>query len=328
MFKKSKKSQKRSSESVKKSLIKARAVIRKKFRELHNQRQVFEHQINEEYKPIVDPLERLVGETKREKKNEIEEEKEIKEEFKSIGPSSVYKTAKKSSAKQLHFDTFTSDTPRHGGYAFIHSDESDDSHNSSHYEKAKSDDKQQKKNVNVDYGFRTVDGQLFLGNDPVTVKKNRASKLCYSVKKKTFPVTDGLSELLLRKNPTHYTARDLNTYKKMLVHTNAHKSEYKVRGAVKNDPSSAKYNKIIKELFPPQSESKKKSGSCLKKPQIQMDFKVVNKAESFNYTYWDDPNELVDRLRLLLSSQSAGHTNHNNEIISIIEELHEAKIIK
>lgn len=47
-----------------------------------------------------------------------------------------------------------------------------------------------------------------------------------------------------------------------------------------------------------------------------------------NYIYWDDPNELVDRLRLLMASQAAGHTNHNNEIISIIEELREAKIIK
>lgn len=44
--------------------------------------------------------------------------------------------------------------------------------------------------------------------------------------------------------------------------------------------------------------------------------------------YWDDPNELVDRLRLLIASQSAGHTGHNNEIISIIEELREANIIE
>ena len=46
-----------------------------------------------------------------------------------------------------------------------------------------------------------------------------------------------------------------------------------------------------------------------------------------DYVYWDDPNELVDRLRVLISSQHAGHTNHNNEIISIIGELREAGII-
>lgn len=47
-----------------------------------------------------------------------------------------------------------------------------------------------------------------------------------------------------------------------------------------------------------------------------------------DYIYWDDPNELVDRLRLLIASQMAGNNNHNNEIISIIEELWEANLIE
>jgi hypothetical protein len=42
------------------------------------------------------------------------------------------------------------------------------------------------------------------------------------------------------------------------------------------------------------------------------------------YEYWDDPNELVDRLRLLIASRDAGHSGHENEILSIIEELREA----
>ncbi|XP_076301681.1 uncharacterized protein LOC143219696 [Lasioglossum baleicum] len=47
--------------------------------------------------------------------------------------------------------------------------------------------------------------------------------------------------------------------------------------------------------------------------------KVTNNP--IDYMHWDDPNELVDRLKLLVSSKNAGHTGHNNEIISIIEEL-------
>lgn len=43
--------------------------------------------------------------------------------------------------------------------------------------------------------------------------------------------------------------------------------------------------------------------------------------------YYDDPNELVTRLNLLTSSQSAGNTGVNNEIISILEELRERNII-
>ena len=38
-------------------------------------------------------------------------------------------------------------------------------------------------------------------------------------------------------------------------------------------------------------------------------------------------NELVDRLRLLLASQAAGNPSHTNKIISIIEQLREAKIV-
>lgn len=45
------------------------------------------------------------------------------------------------------------------------------------------------------------------------------------------------------------------------------------------------------------------------------------------YEYYDDPNELCDRMRLLASSQTAGNTNHNQEINSILEELHERGII-
>lgn len=53
-----------------------------------------------------------------------------------------------------------------------------------------------------------------------------------------------------------------------------------------------------------------------------------DKACSNMFIYWDDANELVSRLRLLVSSVSAGHTGHNNEILSIIEELREANIIE
>lgn len=43
--------------------------------------------------------------------------------------------------------------------------------------------------------------------------------------------------------------------------------------------------------------------------------------------YYDDPNELVTRLNLITSSQIAGNTGVNNEIISILEELRERNII-
>lgn len=50
-------------------------------------------------------------------------------------------------------------------------------------------------------------------------------------------------------------------------------------------------------------------------------------SENIVYEYWDDPNELCERLQLLLASKSAGNTNHDQEINSIIEELKERDII-
>ena len=46
-----------------------------------------------------------------------------------------------------------------------------------------------------------------------------------------------------------------------------------------------------------------------------------------DYVYWDEPNELVDRLPLLLAERSAGNPSHINEIVSLIEELREAGIV-
>lgn len=41
------------------------------------------------------------------------------------------------------------------------------------------------------------------------------------------------------------------------------------------------------------------------------------------YQHFDDPNEICERLRLLISSRLAGNSNHMHEISSIIEELRE-----
>lgn len=68
---------------------------------------------------------------------------------------------------------------------------------------------------------------------------------------------------------------------------------------------------------------KKKSGAGITLPDLMR----YKKNENISYTYWNEPNELVDRLRLLIASKSAGHSGNTNEIMSIVEELREADII-
>ena len=52
-----------------------------------------------------------------------------------------------------------------------------------------------------------------------------------------------------------------------------------------------------------------------------------NTLPQTQHVYYDDPNELVARLQLLTSSQNAGNSSVNNEIIAILEELRERKLI-
>ena len=58
-----------------------------------------------------------------------------------------------------------------------------------------------------------------------------------------------------------------------------------------------------------------------------MKMMMMKPNAAIDYVHWDDPNDLVNRLRLLMASQNSGHTGHTNEIVSILEELREAGII-
>lgn len=58
-----------------------------------------------------------------------------------------------------------------------------------------------------------------------------------------------------------------------------------------------------------------------------LDSEFIPYTENIVYEFYDDPNELVDRLMLLVSSKGAGNSNHDQEINSILEELRERNII-
>lgn len=129
------------------------------------------------------------------------------------------------------------------------------------------------------------------------------NKTIIKIKGKTFKNTKGLRELILKHNPKTETFNksDLENYKQIL--------ELSKNPITRN--RSNKYQKIIKPIFP--------KGDGLLKSTIS--------GNKVDYKYWDNPNEIVDRLKLLIASTSAGNNSHKNEIVAIIEELKEAKII-
>ena len=76
-------------------------------------------------------------------------------------------------------------------------------------------------------------------------------------------------------------------------------------------------------------EKGEKAGITSKGINIGEQMKVIKDEDEVKnlYTYWDDPNELVDRLCLLHASRKAGNNNLSNEILNIESELREAGYI-
>lgn len=165
------------------------------------------------------------------------------------------------------------------------------------------------KDVDNRFGVRVVAGQFVIGASKLTIIGN---DLTLDDTKK-YIGSEGLYELMFMKNPKAglYNQTDLDTYCEIIKYSNACRRNYSSENAIAGN-RSYKYTKIIKPLI--------HSGSGMQMMQLN--------NHNIDYTYWDDPNELVDRLRLLFASKHAGNNSHNNEIILIIEELREAGIIK
>ena len=153
------------------------------------------------------------------------------------------------------------------------------------------------------YGPHMEDETLKMGNYPMILKPNDDIK----IGDRTYEGTAGLYSLIFEKEPRHFTQADAKNYKDLLELTQRH---LKSDGSIKSN-SGYKYKNEWSHLY------KKKGRGVMS---------LNNKP--IEYIYYDDLNELVDRLEILIREQNSGHTGHNNEIQSILEELREAGVIK
>jgi len=134
--------------------------------------------------------------------------------------------------------------------------------------------------------------------------------------------TPGLYELIFMRIPDDviYIEDDMQKYKSILMATSAHKRKYVVQGRL-NSNKGYKYKQRIAPLMSIESK-KNKPGTGIFMPRA-----MTLTDNKIDYVHWDDPYELVDRLRLLDASRRAGHNAHDNEILSIIGELREVGLI-
>ena len=150
------------------------------------------------------------------------------------------------------------------------------------------------------FGIYDKDGNFYIGDKEVEIKDNNII-----ADGEEYKGTQGLWELIVSKKPdvNKYNLVDHANYKKLMVNTNAMRYENKP-----NTPKSSKgykWKNVIKPIW----EKRKQYGG----PGV-----VVIPS---------DPNALLERLDLLLSSQEAGHTGVGNELVSICDELKRQEVI-
>lgn len=168
-----------------------------------------------------------------------------------------------------------------------------------------------KRVIDNTFGPRFEGNVLMIGDQPLKFNDDGSVVTANT----TYKPTPGLYELIFKRLPNEdiYDQNDLDMYKDLLLKTNAHKKQYKFQNRINRD-TSLKYRHVISKLFPKQLYGGRGLIS-----------KVISAPDT---VYWDNPNELVSRLRLLIASTEAGNTSHENEIINIIEELRESGYIK
>ena len=292
-----------------------------KHRLIKQGRESNEQTLKNVFKPIVTPLEKLINVTKKEPLDATVKDEVIrKKEEDKLNIDDDHDVSFKSSDKS---DDDTID------------DYQDPQDFDDNREKEGEQQQEESKNILSSYisllnrkhssidevmGIRKLKTQgLTIGNSPIKLNSKEIH-----VGTERYPTTEGLLELLFKNEPdiNKIKRSDKENYKKIILMTNAHRKYYRSDGDVRVD--NIKFKNIISNIigydyiFIPN----KRKGAGLPEHMI-----ARKKQKPVDYVYWDDPNELVDRLRLILASQAAGNRSHTNEIFSIIEELREAGIV-
>lgn len=293
---------------------KMRDAIKRKYMLLKADKQTMEKALDETFKPIVKPLERLVNARhtlpKKEEVSRGDDEMEssfktaydAEEEWPKMTPDECVQQQQKTSpdeyVQQQSPDEYY-DMPEVPALdKYLHMLNTN-----------------RKKYLDVTYGVRKLpDGSMMIGDSPIRFVNDDVI-----VGDRKYRSSVGLLELLFRKEPSAHlvSAEDKNVYGKILQTTNAHKKHYRSDEVIHRQRNS-KYRDWVAPLV---------GGGTSTGSGILPRYKVARRNTRMDYVYWDDPNELVDRLRLLMAERSAGNSSHINEIISIIEELREAGIV-
>ena len=331
-------------------LAEAKNIIRKKFNALKNERHALEQNVSDTFQPIIKPLTKMAEKQDDESAISIPKKK-TKIHFSTpkesrFAPRENAETSNAASFDNDHnlFDNIQDDDDdnSHASFSTIYNtvvgDNSlDNKDNNSTISNAIDVSKEQEKNLpqvaesyvklaknretgwDRKFGVRAMaKGDLKIGDSYITFTSENIQ-----VGNKEYPMTQGLMELLFKSMPNNQliSETDKDSYATIVADTNLLRKNFEPDRSFKKDVSP-KFRDYIEPVM------KKITGSGLRKTVKLPTYMTSHQSSrSIDYIYWDDPNELCNRLKLLLSEKTAGNNNHDNEIHSIIEELREFGVI-
>lgn len=157
------------------------------------------------------------------------------------------------------------------------------------------------------YGARLEKQGLQIGDSKLLVDDNDN----INIKDQVFKGTAGLFELIFEPIPKKYSKNDLKNFKTICMITNSHRKGYSPSTPIHRNRSE-KYKEIIAKLF---SKYRGKHRHSMGKGM------TMKSVYDTNVIYYNNVNKLVDRMRLIYESIQAGHTGLNNEMVALTEEL-------
>ena len=211
-------------------LVKACNAVKRKYNLLKYGKDTFEKAMEDIFKQIVEPLEKLVA--KRSKDTLSRAVKHNEKYNKSIKSDEKYNKSIKSDEK--YNKSIKSDEEHDDDDDMLEQDDTLQAVDTS-YQSATSNDGYDESNnrhlqmlsqdryVDKIYGIREENGQFMIGNSPIEFEGNYIN-----VNGAKYATTHGLLELLITKQPSEsqITTTDMENYRKILEVSSAHKKRY------------------------------------------------------------------------------------------------------
>ena len=173
--------------------------------------------------------------------------------------------------------------------------------------------------IDKSFGLDVKNKRFHIGDKPITIKDDNII-----IEGVEYEGTRGLWELIMSNNPQNFTEEDFTNYGELLIQTN---TIYQKNNPNQNKPKSSGSYKWTNIISPIWEEVKKRKRLKTIEEEDEDDDPQPSTSGTGLKILPSDPNALIDRFDLLLTSQKAGHTGVRNEIVSILDELKRQGVI-